>query len=40
MKLVTSLFKEDPLVKELKRLNITTDSLSADAIAKSVKLFE
>lgn len=27
MKLVSALFKEDPLLKELKRLNLTTDSL-------------
>jgi hypothetical protein len=40
MKLVTALFKEDPLVKEMKRLNLTTDSLAAETIAKSVKLFE
>jgi hypothetical protein len=29
MKLVNALFKEDPLTKELKRLNLTTDSLLA-----------
>ncbi len=40
MKLVSAFFKEDPLVKEMKRLNLTTDSLSTEAIAKSVKLFE
>jgi hypothetical protein len=27
MKLVSSLFKEDPLIKELKKTGLTTDSL-------------
>jgi hypothetical protein len=29
MKLVNAFFKEDPLHKELKKVNLTTDSLAA-----------
>lgn len=40
MKLVNALFKEDPLMKELKRLNLITDNLTVEVIGKAVKLFE
>jgi hypothetical protein len=40
MKLVNALFKEDPLVKELKRMNLSTDSLEMEVISRAVILFE
>jgi hypothetical protein len=40
MKLVNAFFKEDPVAKELKRLSISSDSLSVEVISKGVRFFE
>lgn len=39
MKLVSSIFKEDPLHKELKRLNLFTDSLSSAVMGPVLDFF-
>ena len=39
MKLMSSLFKEDPLHKELKKIGVFTDQLSVKSISTAVELF-
>lgn len=39
MKLVNAIFKEDPILRELRKINLTTDTLTVDTIAKTVAIF-
>lgn len=39
MKLV-ALFKEDPILRELRKSHLTTDTLTAETIAKTIAIFE
>lgn len=40
MKFVNALFKEDPLQKQLRKINLTTDTLTSDVIVKAIELFQ
>lgn len=40
MKLVSSIFKEDPFHKELRKIGLLSDSLAVEVIDTTVKVFE
>jgi hypothetical protein len=40
MKLVSAFFKDDPVNKELKKINLANENLQDEAIAKGLTIFQ